>query len=281
MPNITLPNFPFVDGAIPTGTDVSENIYDISGGAPNSYEVINGHLDIDNLDASWATIDRTAVQYNVLSLSGEVGATSNLDIEQVGGGGNIIGGADAAAGSMTALDIDGASMTLDVLQKGSTNKFLGDIWADNYTGYFSFIGDSNTFNMSTDETNATGADGSNVNVQVTGNTNTMTLNHAMTALAANLDLDWIVQGGGNSITAAIDVDGATNYMDIDGNDNTVTYDGDGYAGGYFYLDHTGGSRTFNIDQESTSDNDWLKITSVGSSGTVCVTQSDATTSFVC
>ena len=209
------------------------------------------------------------------------GATSNLDIEQVGGGGNIIGGADASAGSMTALDLDGTTMTLDVLQKGASNKFLGDIWADTYTGYFSFIGDSNTFNMSTDETNATGADGSNVNVQVTGNTNTMTLNHAMTALAANLDLDWIIQGGGNSITAAIDVDGATNYMDIDGNDNTVTYDGDGYAGGYFYLDHTGGSRTFNIDQESTQDNDWLKILSVGSNGTVCVTQSDATTSFVC
>jgi hypothetical protein len=209
------------------------------------------------------------------------GATSNLDIEQVGGGGNIIGGADASAGSMTALDLDGTTMTLDVLQKGASNKFLGDIWADTYTGYFSFIGDSNTFNMSTDETNATGADGSNVNVQVTGNTNTMTLNHAMTALAANLDLDWIIQGGGNSITAAIDVDGATNYMDIDGNDNTVTYDGDGYAGGYFYLDHTGGSRTFNIDQESTQDNDWLKITSVGSNGTVCVTQSDSTTSFVC
>ena len=209
------------------------------------------------------------------------GATSNLDIEQVNGSGNIIGGADAAAGSMTALDIDGGSMTLDILQKGSTNKFLGDIWADSYTGYFQFIGDSNTFNMSTDETNATGADGSNVNVQVTGNTNTMTLNHAMTALAANLDLDWIIQGGGNSITAAIDVDGATNYMDIDGDDNTVTYDGDGYAGGYFYLDHTGNDRTFNIDQESTSDNDWLKITSAGSNGTVCVTQSDSGNSFVC
>tara|TARA_R100000664_G_scaffold18462_1_gene27538 strand:+ start:10478 stop:11194 length:717 start_codon:yes stop_codon:yes gene_type:complete len=211
------------------------------------------------------------------------GATSNLDIEQVGSGGNIIGGADAAAGAsnMTPLDLDGASMTLDILQKGSTNKFLGDIWADNYTGYFSFIGDTNTFNMSTDETNATGADGSNVNVQVTGNTNTMTLNHAMNALAANLDLDWVVQGDTNNITASIDVDGATNYLDIDGDDNVVTYDGDGYAGGYFYLDHTGGSRTFNIDQESTSDNDWLKIISNGSSGTVCVTQSDATTSFVC
>ncbi len=209
------------------------------------------------------------------------GATSNLDIEQVGGSGNIIGGADASAGSMTALDIDGGTMTLDILQKGSTNKFLGDIWADTYTGYFSFIGDTNTFNMSTDETNATGADGSNVNVQVTGNTNTMTLNHAMTALAANLDLDWTIQGDTNNITASIDVDGATNYMNIDGDDNVVTYDGDGYAGGYFHLTHTGGSRTFNIDQESTSDNDWLKITSDGSSGTVCVTQSDATTSFVC
>ena len=226
------------------------------------------------------------ISLNVVTADNEVyitqsGATSNLDIEQVGGSGNIIGGADAAAGSMTALDIDGATMTLDILQKGNTNKFLGDIWADTYTGYFSFIGDTNTFNMSTDETNATGADGSNVNVQVTGNTNTMTLNHAMTALAANLDLDWTVQGGGNNITASIDVDGATNYMDIDGDDNVVTYDGDGYAGGYFWLDQTGSTRTFNIDQESTSDNDWLKITSVGSSGTVCVTQSDATTSFVC
>jgi hypothetical protein len=48
------------------------------------------------------------------------GATSNLDIEQVGGGGNIIGGSDAAAGSMTALDLDGGTMTLDVLQKGQT-----------------------------------------------------------------------------------------------------------------------------------------------------------------
>ena len=167
------------------------------------------------------------ISLNIYAADNEIfidqsGATSNLDIEQVNGSGNIIGGSDASAGSMTALDIDGATMTLDILQKGSTNKFLGDIWADTYTGYFSFIGDSNTFNMSTDETNATGADGSNVNVQVTGNTNTMTLNHAMTALAANLDLDWTVQGGGNSITAAIDVDGATNYMDIDGDDNVVT-----------------------------------------------------------
>ena len=93
--------------------------------------------------------------------------------------------------------------------------------------------------MSTDETNATGADGSNVNVQVTGNTNTMTLNHAMTALAATLDLDWTVQGGGNNITASIDVDGATNYMDIDGDDNVVPTMEMDMLEATFILTHTG------------------------------------------
>lgn len=211
------------------------------------------------------------------------GTALNLDIEQINGSGNIIGGADATAGAsnMTPLDLDGASMSLDILMKGSNNKFLGDITADSYTGYFSFLGSGNTFNMSTDETNTYGADSSNVDVQVTGGSNVFTLNHAMAALADTLDLDWIVQGSNNSITAAIDIDAATNYMDIDGSDNTVTYDGDGYAGGYFYLDHTGGSRTFNITQQSTSDNDWLKIISDGSNGTVCVNQSDDGTSFLC
>ena len=79
----------------------------------------------------------------------------------------------------------------------------------------------------------------------------------------------------------INMGGCCSDDNIDGDDNTVTYDGDGYAGGYFYLDHTGNDRTFNIDQESTSDNDWLKITSAGSNGTVCVTQSDSGNSFVC
>ena len=55
------------------------------------------------------------------------------------------------------------------------------------------------------------------------------------------------------------------------------------AGGYFYLDHTGGSRTFNIQQLSTQDNDWLKIISISgtSASTVCVVQNDQGTSTSC
>tara|TARA_R100001443_G_C3363204_1_gene179448 strand:- start:5113 stop:5826 length:714 start_codon:yes stop_codon:yes gene_type:complete len=208
-------------------------------------------------------------------------SNSNMDLEQLGSG-NIIGGSDAVAGTMTALDLDGTAMTLDINQIGDSNKFLGDITADSYTGFFEFDGNSNTFNMNTDKTNTYGADSSNVNVDVTGNSNTFTLNHATVALASTLDLDWIINGSSNSITAAIDIDGATNYMDIDGSDNTVTYDGDGYAGGYFWLDHTGSNRTFNIQQQSTLDNDWLKIISNGSTtSSVCVIQNDQGTSTGC
>jgi hypothetical protein len=210
----------------------------------------------------------------------QAGATTSIDIEQLGSG-NLIGGSDAIAGTMTALDLDGATMTLDINQLGSSNIFKGDIYADNYTGFFEFTGDSNTFAMQTDPNNTYGADSSNVNIQVSGSSNAFTFSQATNAQASTLDLDWTINGSNNSITSAIDQDLATNYMNIDGSDNTVTFDGDGYQGAYFHLTHTGGSRTINVTQQSTLDNDWLKITSNGSNGTFCVNQNDQGTSTGC
>jgi|TARA_E500000318_G_C3526670_1_gene198719 hypothetical protein len=208
------------------------------------------------------------------------GATVDIDVEQLGSG-NLIGGTASIPGTVTALDLDVTSATIDINQIGNLNKFLGDITSDTYTGFFEFDGDSNTFNIQTDPTNTFGADNSNIFVDVTGNTNNLTLNQATAALASQLDLDWIINGGGNTITASIDADGATNYMNLDGNDNNVTFDGDGYAGQFFKLEHTGGSRTFNVNQQSTLDNDWLRIISNGSNGTVCVNQNDQGTSTSC
>ncbi len=210
----------------------------------------------------------------------QTGATANLDIEQLGSG-NLIGGSTATAGSMTALDLDGATMTLDINQLGNSNLFRGDIYADSYTGFFEFTGDSNTFAMQTDPDNTYGADSSNINVQVSGSSNAFTLNQATNAMASTLDLDWTINGSNNSITSSIDQDLATNHMNISGSDNTVTFDGDGYQGAYFHLTHTGGSRTINVTQQSTLDNDWLKITSSGSNGTFCVNQNDQGTSTSC
>ena len=210
----------------------------------------------------------------------QAGATANLDIEQMGSG-NLIGGASAVSGTMTPLDLDGTTMTLDINQLGNSNIFKGDIYADNYTGFFEFTGDSNTFSMQTDPDNTYGADSSNVNIQVSGGSNVFTYTQATTAQASALDLDWTINGSNNTITSAIDQDLATNYMNIDGSDNTVTFDGDGYQGAYFHLTHTGGSRTINVTQQSTLDNDWLKITSNGSNGTFCINQNDQGTSTGC
>ena len=213
------------------------------------------------------------------------GTGANIDLEQLGIS-NIIGGLNSSAGSLTAFDLDGTSMTLDINMIGATNKFLGDITADSFTGFYEFTGGTNVFTIQVDPTNTYGANSSNQNVQVTGSGNTFTLNQGTTALAATLDLDWIIQGSNNTVTSNINIDGATNYMDIDGSDNTINYTGTGVtasAGGYFYLDHTGGQRTFNIQQLSTQDNDWLKIISVGgnASSTVCVVQNDQGTSTSC
>jgi plastocyanin len=241
---------------------------------------------LDNVFISMAVIIGGIFIFNEVKASDneifvdQVGVTANIDLEQLGSG-NIIGGLDAIAGTMTALDLDGTSMTLDINQIGNANKFLGDMYADSYTGYFNFDGDTNTFTSKMDPTNAYGADNSNVNVQVTGSTNTFTLDLATVALSAGTDLDWTVQGSSNTINADIDVDGATNYMNIDGDSNTVNYDGDGYAGGYFHLTHTGDSRAFTVDQASTLDNDWLKVTSSGNNGTVCVNQNDQGTAVGC
>jgi len=208
------------------------------------------------------------------------GDTANIDLEQLGSS-NIIGGLESSAGSLNPLDLDGASLTLDINQIGDSNTFLGDILGDNIVGYFNFDGNSNAFTIQVDPTDTYGADGSNLNVQATGDSNTFELNLATSALASNTDLDWIINGSSNTLTFDIDVDGAISYVDIDGDSNTVDYDGDGYADGYFYLDQTGDSRTFNIQQKSTLASDWLKIISNGDSGTVCVIQDDGGTAVGC
>ena len=80
-------------------------------------------------------------------------ATANIDLEQLGDDGNIIGGLESSAGNLTPLDLDGDSLTLDINQIGGSNTFLGDIWADNFTGYFNFDGSSNDFTIQVDPSN--------------------------------------------------------------------------------------------------------------------------------
>ena len=210
----------------------------------------------------------------------QVGATANIDLEQLGSG-NIIGGLNSTHGSMTEFDLDGATMTLDVNQIGDNNKMLGDINADSLTGIFDFDGDTNSYTIQVDPGNSNSADNANINVDVDGSTNTMTLDLATNSLASGADIDTIVQGSSNTVHIDLDVDSGTSYIDLDGDSNTVDHNADGYAGVYFKLEHDGSTRSFDIDQQSTQDNDWLRVVSSGSGGSVCINQSDQGTSTSC
>jgi|TARA_R100001460_G_scaffold29353_1_gene58418 hypothetical protein len=210
----------------------------------------------------------------------QAGASASIDIEQLGAG-NLVGGLNSSAGSMTPFDLDGASMSLDLNLIGDSNKFLGDITSDSFTGIFDIDGDSNQYTIQVDPNNANSADSSNVNVDIDGSSNTMTLDLATNALASSADIDTIVQGSSNTVHIDLDVDSGTNYIDLDGDSNTVDVVQSGYASGYFKLEHDGNNRSFDIDQTSTQDNDWLRITSSGNAGSVCVQQNDQGSSVGC
>jgi hypothetical protein len=215
------------------------------------------------------------------------GNSASIDLEQLGSS-NLIGGTQATSGTMTALDLDGVSMTLDINQIGSSNIFRSDaIEGDNFTGFFEFDGDSNVFDLLLNSTGLITADYVNMNIDVTGSSNTFDLKAGEDDDVSYLDLDWIISGDSNDFDFDIDYENATNYVDVNGSSNTINFLGNGYGGstssdaGYFYLDLDGSSNTFNIKQQSTLARDWISITSSASNSNICIIQSDGGTTTSC
>ena len=215
------------------------------------------------------------------------GNSATIDLEQQGSS-NLIGGTSAETGSMTALDLDGVSMILDINQIGASNVFRSDaIDGDNFTGFFEFTGDSNVFDILMDSTGLIDSDYINMNINVTGSSNTFDLSVAEDDDASYLDLDWIITGGSNAFDFDIDYANAINYVDVNGSSNTINFSGSGYAGttssdsGYFYLDLDGSSNTLDITQSSTLARDYIKLITNTSNSNICITQNDQGTSTSC
>ena len=214
------------------------------------------------------------------------GNNAAIDIEQLGGS-NMIGGLSSTSGSMTAAILTGGSWTLDINQIGASNKFLTDgILGDNFTGFFEFDGDTNTFEFSMDTSGLNGADFVNAYVDITGGSNDFDIDLGQSSDVSYLDLDLIVDGDSNDFTFDIDSTNYTSYIDIFGDSNTMTLTKSGYgsgtgSSGYFYLDLNGSTNTVNITQSSTLALDYLKIESDASSSNICVVQNDGGTSTSC
>ena len=215
------------------------------------------------------------------------GANATIKLEQLGSS-NLIGGADAVAGSMTSFNLTGTDMTLTINQIGSSNIFRSDAFYSDYvTGLFVFNGDSNQMDILMNSSGAYSADYANYNIEVTGGSNAFDIAVAENSNADYLDLDWIIDGDNNEFDFEIDYENATNYIDLLGDSNEITFSGSGYAGttssdaGYFYLDLTGSSNTVDITQASTLARDWLKIESNTSNSTICIVQNDGGTTTSC
>ena len=215
------------------------------------------------------------------------GSNASIDLEQIGSS-NLIGGTSAVSSTMTALDLDGVSLILDINQIGSSNIFRSDgIDGDNLTGFFQFDGDSNVMDILMNSSGTISADYINMNIDVTGSSNTFDLEIAENSDSSYLDLDWLITGDSNAFDFDIDYANAINYVDVNGSSNTINFSGSGYSGntssdsGYFYLDLDGSSNTFNINQSSTLARDWLKIETTTSNSNICITQSDGSTSTSC
>ena len=216
----------------------------------------------------------------------QTGNNASIDIEQLGST-NLIGDTDAVAGTMTAAVLNGTSMTLDINQIGSSNKFLTDgIFGSSLIGFFEFDGDSNTFEFSMDTTGLNTADSNDINIDITGSLNMTDIDIAEVSGASYLDIDWIIDGDSNDSEVDLDADYATMYMDIFGDSNDLTFIQSGYGASssdakYFYLDLDGSNNTAVIKQQSTLAADWLKIESNASNSNICVIQNDGGTTTTC
>jgi hypothetical protein len=216
----------------------------------------------------------------------QTGDNASIDIEQLGST-NIIGGVDAVAGTMTAAVLNGGTMTLDINQIGSSNKFLTDgIYGTNFTGFFEFDGDSNEWNFSMDTSGLNTADSNDINIDVSGSFNLADIDIAEVSGASFLDIDWIITGDSNDAEVDIDADYAKMYMDIFGDSNDLTFIQSGYGASssdrkYFSLDLDGSNNTAVIKQQSTLAADWLTIESNASNSNICIIQNDGGTTTSC
>ena len=209
------------------------------------------------------------------------GANATIKLEQLGST-NLIGGTSAVAGSMTAFSLDGTDMTLTINQVGASNIFRSDGFNSDYvTGLFVFNGDSNQMDILMNSGGAYSADYADINIDVTGGSNTFDIEIAENSNADYLDLDWIIDGDSNEFEFDIDYENATNYIDLFGDSNTITFAGSGYSGttasdsGFFWLNLTGSNNTVDITQASTLARDWITIIGDTSNSTLCIVQDDS------
>ena len=200
------------------------------------------------------------------------GASLTLDVLQDGEN-NTIGNSTTASAST------GATTNLNIDQVGNSNVITYQINGATYTGVINLAGNSNNVDLNCDSTNGNSSCGSvNAVVNFTGNSNDIDLDIGQTSSATGADVDLVGNSGTDSTVLAATVDGNSVILTItvngDSNNYLLDIDGNGDVNGHTLThSHTGDGGLTVISQSGLYDN-IINLTTSGDSAAVNITQSD-------
>ena len=200
------------------------------------------------------------------------GASLTLDVLQDGQN-NTIGNSTTASAST------GATTNLNIDQVGNSNVITYQINGATYTGVINLQGNSNNVDLNCDSTNGNSSCGSvNAVVNFTGNSNDIDLDIGQTSAATGADVDIVGQTGSDSNVVAATVDGTSVVLTItvngDSNNYLLDIDGNGDINGHPLVPtHTGGLADVDITQSGVNDN-MITLTTSGDNADINIIQRD-------
>jgi len=210
----------------------------------------------------------------------QVGDTLDLDITQDGQD-NVIGSSvQAVVLGQTGSAAD--TMTFDITQTGDYNTISAQIQGNNYTGTWSFTGDSNTVALMCDSAAAGNCETVTLNITAVGDSQAYTIDIGQSADSDSATVAFSVTDDNTVVDLDIDGKAATVSVTVDKNNslaagnNTFDLDitGDGDSTGHVLtLDVKGKGNDVTISQSGVYDNT-VNLQTVGDNADIDITQTD-------
>ena len=200
------------------------------------------------------------------------GDTLDLDITQDGQN-NTVGNSTTSSSSV------GATTTLNIDQIGNSNVITYAINGATYSGVINLVGNSNNVDLNCDSTGGNSSCGTaNAVINFTGSSNDIDLDIGQTSSAATADVDLVGQSGSDSNVIAATVDGNSAILSITVNGDTnnwlIDIDGNGDVNGHTLIHtHTGGIADVDIVQSGINDQ-YINMTTSGDNHDIDISQTD-------
>ena len=200
------------------------------------------------------------------------GATLTFDVLQDGQNNQI-------GNSTTASSVIGATANLNIDQVGNSNILKFDVNGASFTGTFSTTGNSNDIDFNCDSTgNNSSCASATASIVWAGNSNDLDIDIGETADAANATVSITGSSGSDSnvIAATIDGTSAILTLTVDGDTNNYLIDinGDGDVNGHTLVhSHTGSIADVDITQSGVYDN-IINLTTSGDNHDIDISQTD-------